>query len=516
MQVLVEYRSNSRALLSLHAKYEGVYVAEFYPHLHIVLLANDYGEGLWPIAREQSPACFAPAQPGSSESLLTAAVARTKPYTEHPLHIITNENMSKLLYGELRAHAGLSPDDFEFVCPPADRGTAFSIALICACLRRDDPDAIVAVLDVDQRIETDERWPHLLYAAYQTALQDKIVLIGARQPEKINGTSYIRAGQKIDNVDGTFEVRVFSVDPRPPAATRAYHEGAYWYTGIFAGRAATILGSLANPALKGRHATRDIESLHRIAETASFFAMIDRDSWRLPDADKIASTLLESSIEKAAFEHSSNLVLMTTTIQFASNATLRDIDSNTSADEQSNRLVGNALAVESSGVTVLAQDPQRFIAAYGLDDVAVVDTPDALLVARKSQLKSTDKLLERMREEGVEQIATSAQRPFAWGTATLLTRGANYVTWRVELPAGSTLDALTIPLEYEAFDAKAARGLREQYVVAAGDVIVKGREKNAQATLVGTGSAFESNTKEPIVIMCVEENPAVLILTATV
>lgn len=491
-------------------------MAESYPHLHIVLLANDYGERLWPIAREQSPACFAPASPGSKDSLLTAAVARTKPYTEHPLHIVTNEGLSKLLYGELRAHAGLSPEDFEFICPPADRGTAFSIALICACIRRDDPDAVVAVLDVDQHIEADERWPHLLYAAYQVALQDSIVLIGARQASKTHGTSYIRPGQQIREIDNAFDVRVFSVDARPPAAARAYHEGAYWYTGIFVGRAASILGALANPNTKGHRASADADSRRRIAETASFFAMIDRGAWRKPDADVFASTLESISIEKAAFENAKDLVLMTTTLQFSSTATLHDIDANTDADRFGNRLLGNALAVESENTTVLANVPQRFIAAYGLDDVTIIDTPDALLVARKSQLRDSEKLLSALHGANVMQVTSSAQRPFAWGAATLVTRGEKTATWRVELPAGSTLDTLTIPLEYELFDNKKARAIREQYVVAEGDVLIKGRDEDAETSLIGTGDAFEANAKDPLIIMCVEENPAVLILTVTV
>ena len=489
-------------------------MAETYPHLHIVLLADDYGENLWPIARKQAPACFAPAEPGTDESLLVAAVTRTRPYTEHPLHIITNEQLSKLLYGELRTHAGLSPDEFEFIFPPADRGTAFSIALTCACIRRLDPDAVVAVMHVDQYVDVDERWPHLLYAAYQVALQDNIALIATRQKNKCRNVSYIRPGQSIKEIDSAFEVRVFSPDTSPATAARAYHEGAYWYTGVFVSRAAGILGAIANPNRRTKKASAEAEFMRRIVETASFFAMLDRDSWLMSDAEKIAETLTSASIEKAALEHAPNLVMMSTTIGFSTTQNLRDIDMNARADMYGNRIVGNAIAVESRNTTVLAQTKMRFVATYGLEDIAVIDTPDALLVAKKGMLADTDALLAKLDEEGVEQAETSVHRPLAWGAATLISRGEKTATWRVELPAGSTLDSLSIPLEYDVFDRRAAQTMCEQYVVAEGDVLIKSRDEDAASTLVGTGGVFEASAKDPVLIMCVEENPAVLILTA--
>ncbi len=491
-------------------------MAETYPHLHIVLLATDYGEKLWPLARRQSPACLAPITPGAKESLLTATVARTQPYTEHPLHIITSEDMGELIYGELRARAELSPESFEFIYPPADRGTAFSVALVCACIRRNDPEAVVAVMHVDQSVEEDERWPHLLYAAYQLALQDNVALIGTRQRGKCRDISYIRSGSAIEGVDGAYEVRVFSPETRLSTANRALHEGAYWYTGIFIGRAASILGALANPVDKRRRPTAEIEAVRRIAETASFFAMLGRDSWNTPDAEKIASTLTTAKIEKAAFEYADNLVMMATTIEFTTSSTLLDIDVNTPGDRYGNRLLGNTMAIEGRNTTVLAHSPQRFIATYGLDDVTVVDTPDALLIAKKDMLHNADELLEKLQEADVAQVISSAHRTFAWGSATLISQGEKSATWRIELPAGSSLDSLTVPLEYDVFDSNAARTLREQYVIAEGDVLIQGRDEGDAAQLIATGSAFESNSDEPLLIMCVEENPAVLILTAIV
>ena len=491
-------------------------MTDTYPHLHIVLLADDSGENLWPIARKQSPACFAPVQPGADESLLTATVARVQPYSAYPLHIITNSALSELLYAELRAHAELSPEQFELICPPGDRGDAFSIALICASIRRDDPDAIVAVLPVDLRVETDERWPHLLYSAYQIALQDKIVLIGSRQRHKCRNLSYIRTARRLNDIEDAYEVRTFSVHARSASASRAYHEGAFWYTGIFVGRAAGILGLLAHAQGKQRRPATDVESLRRIAETASFFAMLDRDSWNTPDAEEVAKTLVSASFDKAALEYATNLIMLSTTIEFSTTDSLEDAGGGIEADANHNRIVGDALATESHDVTVLAQVPGRFIAAYGLDDVCIIDTPDALLVSRKSQLKSMDKLLADMREHNVAQLETAARRPLAWGTATLLVQNEKTATWKIELPAGSTLDTLSIPCEYGMFSDKMLRNLREQYVVAQGDVLIQEASGDEKPALMGTGDAFEASTAKPLVIMCVENNPATLILTATV
>lgn len=491
-------------------------MTEAFPHFHIVLLADDSGENLWPIARKQSPACFAPVKPGANESLLTATVARVRPYSAHPLHIITNNALSELLYAELRAHAELSPEQFELICPPGDRGSAFSIALICASIRRDDPDAIVVVLPVDLRVDTDERWPHLLYAAYQIALQDKIVLVGSRQRRKCRDLSYIRTGKRLNDIEDAYEVRTFATDARLASASRAYHEGAYWYSGIFVGRAAGILGLLAHAEAKRRQSAADVESLRRIAETASFFAMLKREAWNTPDAEEIAKTLKCASFEKAALEHASKLIMVSTTIEFSTTDSLEDVGSDSKADAYGNRIIGDALATESQNVTVLAQTPGRFIATYGLDDICIIDTPDALLVSKRAQLKNMDRLLANMRGHDVSQLETSARRPFAWGTATLLVQDEKTATWKIELPAGSNLDALSIPYEYGTFSDKMLKKLREQYVVAQGDVTIQERSDASQPTLMGTGDGFEASAASPLIIMCVENHPATLILTATV
>ena len=489
-------------------------MTQVYPHFHIVLLAVDYGEKLWPIAREQSPACFAPAGAESKESLLTATVARTLPYTEYPLEIVTTAELSQLLCGELKAHAGLSDEQFELLVAPAQRGSAFSIALVCARIRRSDPDAVIAVLPVDQRVNVDDRWARLLFRAYQVALNDHIVLVGVRQHEKCRDYSYIRPGRHLDDADDVCEVRVFASDALPSTASRAINEGAYWYTGVFVGRAVGILGLLTNDAARRRPVETD--DLQRIAEAASFFALVDIEAWRSPDAKKVADILPHVDIEKDPFENSKQLVVMPTSIEFSSIGALQDLDGTASADTDGNRTVGNALTVDSKNITILAQSPGRVIAAYGLEDIAVVDTVDALLVAKKSQLKDANRLLSALKDADVSQLTSSTRRPFPWGCATLIAKTATSVTWQVELPAGSEFEAFSIPLEFGTFSKKDEGRIREQYIVAEGDVVIKGQGEDAEAILMGHGDAFEADADDPLVIMCVQEAPATLILTAVV
>ena len=285
-----------------------------FPHFHVIVLADDYGEKLWPIAREQTPACFAPLAPDSPQSLLSATVSSISEFTAYPIRIVTTGALRELVADEIAARTGLDASTYDVMALPVQRGSAFGIALACACARREDPDAVVAVFRADERIDADDRLESLLYRAYQVALRDRIVLVGAEQAEKPADVAYIRFGRQYANVEGAFEVRYFAADAKLSAAQRSIDEGGCWYTGIFVARAAQVLGALAYSSdsddAPGEFGTG------RIGDTAGFLALLDRTSWLRPEARELIEALPAASFEETVLEPTANLVVMPTSIRF--------------------------------------------------------------------------------------------------------------------------------------------------------------------------------------------------------
>lgn len=497
-------------------------MAQAYPHLHVVLLCEDFGARLWPIAREQAPACFA--RVGSSgQTLLSAAVERALPFTSARLSIVTSELMAPSIYSMLTAQGQLGEDDFELLTLPAQRGSAFAIALATAYIRRQDPQAVVAVFRTDQQVTVDDRWEHLMYRAYQIALQDRIVLLGGQQAEKCAEYTYIRRGRQFPGVDDAYVVRLFRADQPPASARRICAEGAYWYTGAFVARAAVVMGELANAGEMGRSA--DASASHRIAETATFLAQLDPQAWLHQDAREVIATLPRVSYDKAALEVSGKLVVLPTTVAFSMLASLGDLDALEVPSRAGNRCLGRAgLTVDCRNTTVYADGDNRQVVALGLRDALIVETPDVLLVTLKGKLDEMPQAQRALAAKVGGSAQQAAYRPFSWGSATLVASDAGaitgdegpvpatYATWRLELCAGATLDTLTIPYAYEMFGVDA---FCEQYVLLGGTVQTTNRRGSQPCARV-PGDAFEVVAPRPLRVTNTGDDLAQLLLTAVV
>lgn len=480
-------------------------MAQVYPHLHILLLADDFGEKLWPLARKQAPACLVPVDSGAQDSLLAAAVARSRPFSAHPVHIVTTAELADSISEELTTFCGLSPEDIDTIIVPLQHGTAFSVALACACIRREDPDAVVMVLPANQKMETDDRWDNLVFTAYQIALRDSIVLFGSAQEQRCAGVSYIRPGGQFENIEGSYDVRLFVSDARLSTAQRAIRDGALWYTGMFMARAASIIGALTGAAEKVQVET-DF-GVERIAETAGFLSLLERRAWCTDDAKSIISVLPELTIEKAALELSERLVLLPVTAQVALVLTLADLDTTTHGDAAGNCSYGAAVQVNTTNTTVFEQEQRRMVCVSGLDNVMVVDTADTVLVASKAALRDMEPLFSALADAHVSQLETSVRRPYPWGTATLLFATDASATWCLDVRANVTLRTLWLAGEYACFDAPA---MREQYSVASGEVTLG---QSADALSMSAGDAFEVDADDPFVIVSGNAG-ATLVLTA--
>lgn len=359
-----------------------------FPHLHIILQCEDYGSRLWPIAREQEPACAAPVEPGSSECLLANTLKRLMPFTAEQVHVVTTQALAPVVGALLSKRCKLKEGDYEMLVQPVERGSAFAVALAAARIRRLDPQAVVLVSRTDQRVALDERWEHVLFDAYQVALQDQLAVLGGVQETKCSAWTYIRKGKAFPGVADTFNVRLFTADQNPSVAKRVCGQGAYWYTGMLVARAALLLGEL-----KGAGAlalTKESADSHRIAETANFLAQLEPSDWLNEAAQGLIEALPSVSIEKGLLEVSKRLVLVPTGVRFDALSSLEDIDSLAEPTREGNRMVGESTLTRCRNTTVYSKGSSRKVVALGLKDVMVVELDDMTLVVSKDQLDNMD------------------------------------------------------------------------------------------------------------------------------
>ncbi len=358
------------------------------PHLHMILLCEDYGSQLWPIAREEDPSCAAPVAPGSSKTLLANTVERLLPFTDQKLHVVTTVKMAQVVDSLLASSCKLKSDKYELLVMPTQRGTAVSVALACARIRKLDPSAVVLVSRTDQHTEHDERWDRAVFDAYQVAQQDRIAVIGSVQETKCADWTYIRKGKEFPGVDGAHHVRLFTAAQSPAAAKRICAQGAYWYTGCMAARAAVVLGELAHAGDAAR--TKESEGSHRIAETANFLAQLEPKDWLHVAARELLDALPNASLEEALLAVCDNMVLVASGTRFDALTSLADLDATCSPDRDGNRTIGKAVQTRCRNTTVYSQGVRRKVVTLGLKDALVIELDDMTLVVAKDQIDNID------------------------------------------------------------------------------------------------------------------------------
>ena len=356
-----------------------------FPHLHAVILCEDYGERLWPIARKDDPSCLAPVEPGSPETLLAAAAKRCARFTEYPLHVVTAAALADAVQDELAGCEAAVDAGVDMMVLPLQRGTAFALSLACARIRRSDPQAVVLVLRADTRMDLDDRWDRIIYRAYQFALQDRLVVLGGQQEEKCVDFSYIRRGRPLDGEGEAYEVKAFGADAPENIARRLCAQGAYWYTGVMVARAAAVLGEMSHAGEMNQ--TPDSGASDRIAATARFLALLEPSALLAKDAAEVINVLPDVSYEKAMLEVSRKVTVLPTTIPFSTMRSLSDLDTFAKPTREGNRNIDDVATIDHCrNVTVYSQDASRKIVAVGLRDVSVIELDDMTLVVNKAYL----------------------------------------------------------------------------------------------------------------------------------
>lgn len=410
-------------------------MANSFPHVHAVILCGGSDNHLWPLSRELSPRPFMTVN-GEDESLLAATAHRALPYTNQPIHIVTEVALADEVASHLLGQGVLTPQRIDVIAEPYPRGTTFAIALAAACICAEDPAAILLILPGAHHMVDDERWELAMGRAYRLACDDRFALIGTTPLNASVHHAYLRLGHPIKGIVGTYEVEDYLPHPTGSQAFRLAHENGLWDTGALMVRASLVLSELRRAGAE--RLTIDSEGGQRIAETAGFLAALGREHWYNDDAAHVVATLPNVSLEQAILDVTGYLAVVATSIEWSNVSSLAALDELTAADSAKNHVMGNGLAINTSETTVYA-DGARLVATLGLRDALVIDTPDALLVASKNSLSQLPDLMTALREVDAPELLRSCVRSRPWGTITALRREGAFSLERLEiLPAHRT------------------------------------------------------------------------------
>ena len=349
---------------------------------YAVVMAGGSGTRFWPRSRLRTPKQLLPIV--GARTMLQETVARLAPGIRRDrIFVVTAEAQAAAVRRQLRATRGV-----RVLVEPQGRNTAAAIALAALHIRREAPDAVMAVLPADHAIPDRVRFGEDLALALTVAeTRQTLVTIGIPPTHPETGYGYIRRGAALPDLDGrAFAVAAFIEKPDRARAEQLLAGGdVRWNAGIFAWSVPTILGALRT-------------------HVPDVLAPLEAASGKRPQARALAAAyrkLPSISIDVGVLERATDVAMVEARFPWSDVGSWASIEPFWRGDD-GNAVRGRTVAIESRGCIV--DSPQRVVALLGVDDLIVVDTPDALLVCPKGRAQDVRLVVDELRRQGLGRL----------------------------------------------------------------------------------------------------------------
>jgi mannose-1-phosphate guanylyltransferase len=388
------------------------------------ILCGGAGSRLWPVSRELHPKPFIRLADG--QSLLQKAYLRGAALpgvTE--IVTVTNRDLffkTEDEYGEIITETNRKLTH-RFILEPFGRNTAPAIAaaaLQVAEMHGDD--AMLLVLAADHLIADQTAFEEAVAEAKKMAAQGKLVTFGIQPETPETGYGYIEA-------DGTKVVR-FVEKPSLIHAQEFLASGRYlWNSGMFCFSAGAMLREMGKYCPTILAATRNCMKQSRKSEGVGFTQIeLDPNTFgNIPD----------DSIDYAVMEKSADVTVVPCNIGWSDIGSWSALGDLTAADEKGNRVQGEALLYDVSDCYI--QSNERIVGAVGIDNLIIIDTPDAILVADRNRAQDVKHLYVSLKARGHETHKSHRTVHRPWGAFTILEEGVRFKIKRIEVKPGAKL-----------------------------------------------------------------------------
>jgi mannose-1-phosphate guanylyltransferase/mannose-6-phosphate isomerase len=384
-----------------------------------VVLSGGSGTRLWPASRSNQPKQLLPLV--DDRTMLRATIDRVASLgaAADPI-IVANADHADAVTREL--HASGHPDA-TLILEPVGRNTAPAVA-VAAMEAMKGGDPLMLVLPADHTIGDEEAFQRAISFATEAAIAGYLVTFGITPAGPETGYGYIRIGSEITSTVN--RVVEFKEKPDAEAASAYIASGEYlWNSGMFLMRASRYLEELEQYA----------PDIAESAAAAFTSARIDGSTIHL-DPTAFANGRSDS-IDYAVMEPTSMAAVVSTDSGWndvGSWASLWDI---ADKDEAGNAFGGDVLAVDTSGTYVRAAE--RLVATVGVEDMIIVDTPDALLVARRESAQDVKTVVDALRQARRPELDTDGTGLRPWGRFRTVDSGAGFQIVHLWIdPGGST------------------------------------------------------------------------------
>jgi mannose-1-phosphate guanylyltransferase len=354
--------------------------------LHAIVMAGGSGTRFWPASRAALPKQLLPL--AGSKTLLEDTVERLDGLVSpESVMIVTAQRLLPAVRAQLPAvpASGL-------VGEPCKRDTAPCVGLAALLVARHDPDATMAVMPSDHVIKPAETFRAAIRQAATLVEESpgRLVTFGIKPTYPAESFGYIQQGEPLPSPSGGAAVhRVARFREKPPASVAREYLAAgnfLWNAGIFVWKAKTILAALAE---------RQPECLAHLEAIAA--------AWDTPDRETVFAREFAAikgiSIDYAVLEHATDVAVIEAPFEWDDLGGWSAVARQRGADAEGNTVVGRHLGIDTVR-TIVTGSEGHLVVTMGLEDMLVVHTPDATLVANRSHEEAVRRVVAELEKRG--------------------------------------------------------------------------------------------------------------------
>ena len=383
-----------------------------------VILSGGSGTRLWPLSRRHYPKQFLPLV--SSHTMIQETLLRLTGIAGLQAPIaVCNEDHRFMMAEQLRQ---IDVNPSAIILEPLGRNTAPAVAL--AALRASSEDDVLLVLPADHVIENIQVFQQAVNQAKVLAEQGFLVTFGIVPTEPETGYGYIK--RSTEAVEAAYKVASFVEKPNLETAKSYLDSGDYyWNSGMFAFTAGSFLKELEkfNPDMLEK------------CQLALKSAKVDMDFVRLDK--EIFASCPSDSIDYAVMEKTAKAVVIPMDAAWNDVGSWSALWDVTAKDSSGNAIMGDVFTVNTHNSFIHAHS--KLVTVVGLDNVIVVETDDAVMIAAKDKVQDVKDIVDQLKAQSRSEadIHRKAYRP--WGHYDLVDTGERHQTKRIVVKPGAKL-----------------------------------------------------------------------------
>ena len=383
-----------------------------------IILSGGKGSRLWPLSRESHPKQYLNLDEKNNLSLLQNTYLRLKGLNNLKDPIIISNEEQRFIVAEQMREINTNPDSI--ILEPFGRNTAPAVALAALKAFNNYSDPTLLVLSSDHKIEDEEVFKQIIERGFKEANRGRLVTFGVVPYGPETGYGYIESYEELSEESPSSKIKNFIEKPNLDLARKLINDKHYsWNSGIFLFKASIFLEELEKFEPQIIKACN--ESLKKGVIDLDFLRINEDEFQKCPD----------KSIDIALMEKTNLGSVLRLKCGWDDIGSWKSVWKNSKKDKEGNSLKGKIIIEDTKNCYLRSEE--RLIVGINLNDLIVVETNDAILVANKDSVQKVKQTVRVLNESNLKEGKHNKKSFRPWGSFTNIEKGVSWQVKRLEI-----------------------------------------------------------------------------------